>query len=172
MFLWLLSVGTEARNLVSFAPDTVTVPFTQKLVTKAQLGSNGSLPADSLASALVGTVTVGTPGQPLSVLFDTGSSLFWLRSSKCQTAACYNKPAFSESSSSTFSTIGASVTESITYGDGTNIQCTVGRDTLSIAGLSFPNQNFCQATSIATSTAESDGIIGLGPPKGRGSSIN
>ncbi|KAJ1328656.1 hypothetical protein BSLG_010388 [Batrachochytrium salamandrivorans] len=52
------------------------------------------------------------------------------------------------------------------YGDGTQVECTVMSDTLTLAGVSIPNQHVCVATVAKfPSTAGISGMIGLGPPR-------
>lgn len=150
-----------ARNLVEFGQ--TTIPFKRRF-SKLSTGSNGILPADKLASTLVGEILLGTPPQPLTILFDTGSFLFWVRSTLCTSSFCSAKDAYSAATSST--AVAGTIPEPIStrYGDGTRVTCVVAQDTMSLAGIPFANQAFCEATDIITTTAETDGLIGLGPP--------
>ncbi|KAJ3270194.1 Vacuolar protease A [Terramyces sp. JEL0728] len=123
----------------------------------------GSIPSALSSGTLVGTVGVGTPPQALSVLFDTGSDVFWVRSKKCSSKECINQRSFDSGASSTFKSPSNTMI-GLTYGDGTVVNCTVSQDTLTIGSLVLQNENICEAIYIDTSTASTDGIIGLGPP--------
>lgn len=160
----------------------VSIPFSIKAATtgvppktsKAQ--QPGVVPAATLASTLVASIGFGSPPQQLSILLDTGSTLFWVRSTKCRSSFCNGKPMFNSESSSSFqqgpSPGGNSSSQTITYGDGTRINCTVSQDTVAFGDLKIVNQNICEATLITTSTAETDGIMGVGPPNGRTSAAD
>ncbi|KAJ3269488.1 hypothetical protein HDV01_001372 [Terramyces sp. JEL0728] len=54
-------------------------------------------------------------------------------------------------------------TQQVTYGDGTQVICTINTDTVTIGNFAIQGQPLCEATSIQTTTANLDGIIGLGP---------
>lgn len=175
--LALLLCLAEARNIVEFGPalnaapasvhpavkTAVSIPLSKVFIKKDAVA--GQVQASFLAYTLVGTITLGSPAQEFTVLFDTGSSLFWIRSSLC--TACPSSTAkYVSARSSTFAALSTSgnTTKTITYGDGTVVQCIVGSENLSVAGDTLANQSFCQATSIQTTTAETDGIIGIGRP--------
>jgi Eukaryotic aspartyl protease len=96
--------------------------------------------------------------------FDTGSTGFWVRSALCTSSFCNGKPMFDSSKSSTF--VAGTLTDDFTYGDGTTAHCVTSQDVLTFGSLSIPNQQVCEADSIVTTTAETDGIMGLGPPGG------
>ena len=166
VFCWpfLLSLAS-AKRFSEFGQSSI--PFVHKF-SKLAAGTNGTLACDFLASTLVGHISIGTPPQALTVLFDTGSALFWVRSTKCTTQACTGKTAYSETVSTTAAAAATARTESIRYGDGTRVTCTVSEDSMLLAGIAVPRQPICQATQITTTTAETDGIVGLGPPNGRG----
>ena len=131
--------------------------------SKAEVGIIG---ADLIASTLVGSVGLGTPPQTLGVLFDTGSSTFWVRSSRCTATECIGKSSFDSSKSSTYQTLPLTATsiETIRYGDGTFVNCTVNQDVLTLGKFSLLNQKVCEASNIITSVPSTDGIIGIGPP--------
>lgn len=92
-----------------------------------------------------GNMTVGTPPQTISVVFDTGSSSLEFASTLC--AACTNQVRFDSSKSSTFRDGGR--TSSITFATGVGVDPVIGAnyrltlrsatDTVSVGGLSAPN---------------------------------
>ncbi|KAL2295487.1 hypothetical protein Nmel_017900 [Mimus melanotis] len=139
-----------------------------------------------------GTISIGTPPQDFTVVFDTGSSDLWVPSVSCTSLACRTHQMFDPSQSSTYKSTGLSL--SIHYGTG-EMEGIVGSDTVtvsvhSMAGAvhSIPPQNWpglrappCpQVASLVDtsqlfglSTAEPgqffvdvqfDGILGLGYP--------
>ena len=52
------------------------------------------------------------------------------------------------------------------YGDGTQVQCTVHKDVVTLGPVSVDNTQFCSASEVQTpsSSPPMDGIVGLGPP--------
>ncbi|KAJ3321244.1 Proteasome subunit beta type-7 [Boothiomyces sp. JEL0866] len=139
--------------------------------TKPQLdvNSDGSINAGQIFSTLTGTIAIGNPPQLMNVLFDTGSDLFWLRGKSCNTDECVGKATYDSSKSTSFSAASAKST-SISYGDGTKVQCVIGQDTVTIGKTAIPNQNICIANSIVSPLDSTDGIIGLASFGAKGSS--
>nr|KAJ3411141.1 Vacuolar protease A [Polyrhizophydium stewartii] len=122
-----------------------------------------------MGQTLVGSVQIGTPPTTANVMFDTGSPTFWVSSSLCrQGNGCptsagnpYNP---STSRTAKIATNSSSLTRQ--YGDGTSVDCVIVQDSLTIAGITIPDQNICAATSIVyPQVTQEDGLVGLAPPQ-------
>ncbi|XP_072306182.1 pepsin A-like [Eucyclogobius newberryi] len=108
-----------------------------------------------------GVVSIGTPPQSFSVIFDTGSSNLWVPSVDCTSSeACQNHNLFDPSKSSSF--VWGSQSLSIQYGTG-SMDGYLGSDTVEVGGITVSNQVFGLSTSEAQFMAEmaADGILGL-----------
>ncbi|XP_042539369.1 chymosin-like [Dipodomys spectabilis] len=115
-------------------------------------------------SEYFGTIYVGTPPQEFTVVFDTGSSDFWVPSVYCTSKACRNHHRFDPSKSSTFQNLSKPLV--VHYGTG-SVQGFLGYDTISVSSIVDPHQ------TVGLSTQEPgdvftyfpfDGILGLGYP--------
>ncbi|KAG8942477.1 Type I transmembrane sorting receptor [Tulasnella sp. 424] len=110
--------------------------------------------------AYYGPVSVGTPAQNTTVLFDTGSSDLILPLSACTTCV---GPLFASNRSSTFHD--THFYFDIEYLDGSGSRGTVAYDTVSVAGLSVKNQSFGAILMESNSQGlPSAGIMGMGFP--------
>ncbi|KAM9223716.1 LOW QUALITY PROTEIN: pepsin A-like [Leptosomus discolor] len=110
-----------------------------------------------------GSITIGTPGQEFTVLFDTGSSNLWVPSVYCTSEACSNHNRFNPSASSTFVSTNDSV--SIAYGTG-SMTGILGYDTVTVADINVVNQIFVSETEPGDFFyyCPFDGILGLAFP--------
>ncbi|KAM8864428.1 pepsin A-like [Spinachia spinachia] len=107
-----------------------------------------------------GVISIGTPPQSFSVIFDTGSSNLWVPSVYCSSQACNNHNKFNPSQSSTFQW--GSQTLSIQYGTG-SMTGHLAIDNVEVGGITVSKQVFgisqTEAAFMAHMTA--DGILGL-----------
>ncbi|KFV16812.1 Embryonic pepsinogen, partial [Tauraco erythrolophus] len=108
-----------------------------------------------------GTISIGTPPQDFTVVFDTGSPNLWVPSVFC---AVKNHQLFNPSQSSTYKSTGQNL--SIQYGTGA-MEGIVGSDTVTVASLVDTNQLFGLSTTEPGQFfvhVKFDGILGLGYP--------
>nr|XP_012616440.1 cathepsin E [Microcebus murinus] len=111
-----------------------------------------------------GTISIGSPPQNFTVIFDTGSSNLWVPSVYCTSQACKTHAKFHPSQSSTYSQPGQQF--SIQYGTG-SLSGIIGEDQVSVEGLTVAGQQFGESVTEPGRTfvdAEFDGILGLGYP--------
>ncbi|XP_035536357.1 nothepsin [Morone saxatilis] len=111
-----------------------------------------------------GEITLGTPEQNFSVVFDTGSSDLWVPSSYCVSQACALHRCFRAFESTSFHHDGRMF--GIHYGSG-HLLGVMARDTLKVAGLSVMNQEFGESVyepGGAFVMARFDGVLGMGYP--------
>ncbi|XP_075061437.1 cathepsin E-A-like [Mixophyes fleayi] len=127
-------------------------------------GSTSEYLFDYMNAQYYGVISIGTPPQKFNVVFDTGSSNFWIPSSFCISEACNVHKKFSSYLSTSYKHIGT--TFSIHYGTGQLVGIT-GKDTLQISNLTIEGQDFGQSILEPGRTfvlAQFDGVLGLGYP--------
>ncbi|NWV36287.1 CATE protein, partial [Grantiella picta] len=111
-----------------------------------------------------GQISIGTPPQNFTVVFDTGSSNLWVPSVYCVSKACAKHAKFQPTQSSTYQSVGTPF--SIHYGTG-SLTGIIGSDQVTVQGLTVSNQQFAESISEpgkAFLDAEFDGILGLAYP--------
>ncbi|NXC41385.1 CATE protein, partial [Penelope pileata] len=111
-----------------------------------------------------GQISIGTPPQNFTVIFDTGSSNLWVPSIYCTSKACTDHTQFQPSRSVTYQPVGTPF--SIQYGTG-SLTGVIGSDQVTVEGMTVTNQQFGESVSEpgkAFLDAEFDGILGLGYP--------
>jgi hypothetical protein len=110
-----------------------------------------------------GDISVGTPAETFSVIFDTGSSNLWIPSKTC---SCGLHAKYDSSKSSTYVKNGTIF--KIEYGSGP-VAGFLSQDVVSAGGLVVKDQTFAEVTDVsglglAYSIGKFDGILGLGWP--------
>ncbi|KAM6359002.1 pepsin A-5 [Alca torda] len=111
-----------------------------------------------------GTISIGTPAQEFTVVFDTGSSNLWVPSVYCSSPACSNHNRFNPAESTTFISTNESLY--IAYGTGT-MSGILGYDTVTVANIEVINQMFGLAETEPGAFfyyTPFDGILGLAFP--------
>jgi len=100
------------------APKSVRIPINRKPVTfSAEAGGSGTVEIKNFENAqYFGDIGIGTPAQPFTVIFDTGSSNLWVPASNCSKTSCLLKHKFNAGKSSTYHPNGSSFY--IRYGSG------------------------------------------------------
>ncbi|KAH7872770.1 aspartic peptidase domain-containing protein [Lentinula edodes] len=114
------------------------------------------------------TLSIGTPGQSMSVVLDTGSSDLWVTGSGCQ--SCDEQtPTFDSSKSSSFKSSSSSSSSSkggqttIQYGSGA-VAGALAQETVELGGFTVQGQTFLLADELTSGLLDGpvSGIMGLG----------
>ncbi|EFO15196.1 aspartic protease BmAsp-2 [Loa loa] len=114
-----------------------------------------------------GQISIGTPAQNFSVVFDTGSSNLWIPSVKCPFSdiACLFHNKYKGAQSTTYKPDGRKI--KIQYGRG-SMEGFISSDTVCIADICVTDQPFAEATSepgVTFVMAKFDGILGMAFPE-------
>ncbi|XP_064020084.1 pepsin A-like [Pogoniulus pusillus] len=111
-----------------------------------------------------GAISIGTPSQVFTVIFDTGSANLWVPSTYCSSPACGNHNRFDPNMSSSY--VPTNGTLNITYGTG-SMTGRLGYDTLTVYEITVTSQIFgLSVTEPGDIFTDSpfDGIMGLAYP--------
>ncbi|KAG8970926.1 hypothetical protein FRB90_010642, partial [Tulasnella sp. 427] len=147
-----------------------TVPAAARLppydigVARRALREKRHYAADSLTNAedkvYYGGMDLGTPAQTTTIDFDTGSSDLLVPTADCKNCT---GPFFDPTKSSTFQSLG---TQFITgFGDGSMAAGIVAKETVSIGGLSIPDQIFAPIVQATVGFDHPNaGLMGLAFP--------
>uniref|UniRef100_A0A8D0DUX5 Peptidase A1 domain-containing protein n=1 Tax=Salvator merianae TaxID=96440 RepID=A0A8D0DUX5_SALMN len=132
------------------------------IVLKA--GSTREKLYDYMHAQYYGEVSVGTPPQKFTVVFDTGSADLWLPSFYCLSDACETHKKFKAFISKSYKLKGQKFF--LEYGTG-HVTGIISRDNVQIGNISVENQDFGESVSEPGETfvmAHFDGVLGLGYP--------
>jgi len=146
---------------------SVTVPLKRRMFTEES--TSGSIETERKKMAFFGEVTVGTPPQRFSVVYDTGSGNFIVPGSGCKSFACRKHARFNELASSTAQPIPCGISNGtampaikIAFGTG-SIHGLCMKDKICIGAL-CAGADFIEATDESDQPFSSfrfDGVMGL-----------
>uniref|UniRef100_A0A8C4KIF0 pepsin A n=1 Tax=Dromaius novaehollandiae TaxID=8790 RepID=A0A8C4KIF0_DRONO len=181
-WLWLLGLVAIARAFSLRVSLMKRKPLRQTLMDHGLLDDfltkhPPSLPAKYLLTAdateplrnymdleYMGTISIGTPAQEFTVLFDTGSANLWVPSVYCSSDACADHRHYNPALSSTYCNATGSI--STLYGTG-SMMGYLAYDTVQVGGIQVSNQIFgISKTEHGSffSYAPFDGFLGLAFP--------
>eukprot|EP00469_Lotharella_globosa_P007139 CAMPEP_0167787022 /NCGR_PEP_ID=MMETSP0111_2-20121227/9158_1 /TAXON_ID=91324 /ORGANISM="Lotharella globosa, Strain CCCM811" /LENGTH=393 /DNA_ID=CAMNT_0007678551 /DNA_START=107 /DNA_END=1288 /DNA_ORIENTATION=- len=111
-------------------------------------------------SEFTGPVMIGSPGQEQQCIFDTGSSMAWIMSTKCESDVCRMHHQFNSAKSETWE--GTNQTMDIQFGTG-SLTGTLCKDKVSFGGFDLGRVMLGEIKSTLGSvfTLPFDGICGL-----------
>ncbi|KAJ3193274.1 Vacuolar protease A [Irineochytrium annulatum] len=127
------------------------------------LGEGHTLPLTNFLNAqYYGEITLGTPPQTFTVVYDTGSSNLWVPSTRCGSIACWLHRRYNAKESETHKPNGTEF--AIQYGTGA-LEGIISNEVLGISDLEIQNQDFGESVKepgVTFAVGRFDGILGLG----------
>lgn len=150
MILCLLAAAasTTALRRVPLAKRNIT-SFTAFHLTKLEGSDTDVVIKDYQNAQYYGEISVGTPAQTMTVIYDTGSSNLWVPNKKPSIFSSHS--IYKSSDSSTYVANGS--TFSIEYGSGP-VSGIYSRDTMTIGDFSAPNYLFAEVGSPYPTVAD------------------
>jgi len=163
-----LALVVQAAVVVPLQRRDKTSDEQRQLLEFLELGSggesgfntDGKLPVATLDSNFFGTIEVGDSKQEFKVVFDTGSSVIWVYSDKCESCKTSNKKMYSARKSHTFQA--RDIPFDIHYGTGASHGITASEE-IFIADLEVQDQalGLCEEPDTVMRNFPFDGIVGL-----------
>lgn len=150
--------------MVSSVSSQIRIPFKKRFTNLQSTNQGHEILTNYENVQYYGNISIGTPPQDFTVLFDTSSSNLWVPSKNCAKTdlACLTHSRYDSSLSKTYTPNGKNFT--IFYLSG-NITGYLSNDVVSVAGINITNQTFAEAvTQPGAVFVDSlyDGIFGLG----------
>jgi len=138
-----------------------SVPTTRRRGRKRASSADISIVNQDADASYFGSVSIGTPGQTLNVILDTGSSDLWVVDTTCQTCL-RGTPVFDPTKSSSFAQSLGNQQTTIQYGSG-SVAGQIAQESVSMGGFTVPKQVFLAAdqTSDGLLDGTVSGIMGL-----------
>ncbi|XP_023681644.1 pepsin A-like [Paramormyrops kingsleyae] len=162
----------SARRLEAFMkdhqPDIFSRRFSQCFpptsLRTLKLGWTSEKLYNYMDAQYYGEISLGTPGQNFTVIFDTGSADLWVPSSYCVSEACGKHNKFKAFESSSY--VHDCRVFTIQYGSG-HLMGVMARELLRVGEMSVDNQQFGESVYEPGMTflmGKFDGILGLAYP--------
>eukprot|EP00933_Yihiella_yeosuensis_P015919 TRINITY_DN13741_c0_g1_i1.p2 TRINITY_DN13741_c0_g1~~TRINITY_DN13741_c0_g1_i1.p2 ORF type:complete len:383 (-),score=37.73 TRINITY_DN13741_c0_g1_i1:21-1169(-) len=161
--LLALALGANALTIPIRKIDTVVDFFNDKPHYREYLGD---IPVhDYFNAQYFGEISVGSPAQQFSVIFDTGSANLWIMGDACVSPACKIHSNFKPRLSRSFKRKAVEMT--VQFGTG-RIRGFLGSDNFHLGPVHVKKQTFGQITRAEGDVfmnIKFDGILGLAFPK-------
>jgi len=155
----------EVGKMKGFPRKYMTPPRGEEVEVDTNTGSTENVIIKDYANAqYYGEVMIGTPPQPFTVIFDTGSSNFWVPKINCSDCG-HDKSTYDHTASNSFQEDGSDFR--IEYGSGA-VHGFFSVDSLSLADdMIIEHQKFAEVSNAgglgqAYAQGNFDGILGLG----------